>query len=92
MHFTDIFVKRPVLAIVVSLVIFLTAIPISYYAARYGVDIDLLTRGAGFGCRAHAGGRRAGRAAPGASGGPESPGVSDPPGRPGRGGRPPRGR
>ncbi|ENO13845.2 hybrid sensor histidine kinase/response regulator [Marinobacter nanhaiticus D15-8W] len=34
---------------VVSLVIFLTAIPISYYAARYGVDIDLLTRGAGFG-------------------------------------------
>ena len=23
--------------------------PISYYAARYGVDIDLLTRGAGFG-------------------------------------------
>ncbi|WP_417565474.1 ATP-binding protein [Marinobacter sp.] len=33
----------------VSLVIFLTAIPISYYAARYGVDIDLLTRGAGFG-------------------------------------------
>ena len=35
--------------LVVSLMIFLTAIPISYYAARYGVDIDLLTRGAGFG-------------------------------------------
>jgi len=35
--------------IAVSLIIFLTAIPISYYAARYGVDIDLLTRGAGFG-------------------------------------------
>ncbi|RYZ82417.1 MAG: hybrid sensor histidine kinase/response regulator, partial [Moraxellaceae bacterium] len=34
---------------VVSLIIFLTAIPISYYAAKYGVDIDLLTRGAGFG-------------------------------------------
>jgi signal transduction histidine kinase/purine-cytosine permease-like protein/ActR/RegA family two-component response regulator len=33
----------------VSLVIFLTALPISYYAARYGVDMDLLTRGAGFG-------------------------------------------
>src|SRR5690606_814539 len=33
----------------VGLIIFLTAIPISYYAARYGVDIDLLTRGAGFG-------------------------------------------
>ncbi|MBW4708181.1 response regulator [Roseobacter sp. YSTF-M11] len=29
--------------------LFLTALPISYYAARYGVDIDLLTRGAGFG-------------------------------------------
>ncbi len=33
----------------VSAIIFLTAIPISYYAARYGVDIDLLSRGAGFG-------------------------------------------
>ena len=30
-------------------VIFLTGLPISYYAARYGVDIDLLSRGAGFG-------------------------------------------
>ncbi|MES1939820.1 sensor histidine kinase/response regulator [Salinisphaera sp. T5B8] len=29
--------------------IFLVGLPISYYAARYGVDIDLLTRGAGFG-------------------------------------------
>ena len=29
--------------------IFLTCIPIAYYAATYGVDIDLLTRGAGFG-------------------------------------------
>src|SRR6187402_1809538 len=34
---------------VVSFIIFLTAIPISYYAAKYGVDIDLMTRGAGFG-------------------------------------------
>lgn len=33
----------------VGLVAFLTGLPISYYAARYGVDIDLLTRGAGFG-------------------------------------------
>ncbi|WP_376781667.1 purine-cytosine permease family protein, partial [Stutzerimonas balearica] len=33
----------------VALVIFLTGLPISYYAARYGVDMDLLTRGAGFG-------------------------------------------
>jgi signal transduction histidine kinase/CheY-like chemotaxis protein len=29
--------------------IFLTSLPIAYYAANYGVDIDLLTRGAGFG-------------------------------------------
>ncbi|CAG2131251.1 Sensor histidine kinase RcsC [Cupriavidus campinensis] len=33
----------------VSLVIFLTGLPISYYAARHGVDMDLLARGAGFG-------------------------------------------
>eukprot|EP01133_Synstelium_polycarpum_P009092 gene9092-10660_t len=33
----------------ISLVIVLTGLPISYYAARYGVDMDLLTRGAGFG-------------------------------------------
>jgi signal transduction histidine kinase/CheY-like chemotaxis protein/purine-cytosine permease-like protein len=32
-----------------ALVIFFTGLPISYYAARYGVDMDLLTRGAGFG-------------------------------------------
>ncbi|SHL57959.1 hybrid sensor histidine kinase/response regulator [Roseibium suaedae] len=33
----------------VGLLIFLTGLPISYYAVKYGVDIDLLTRGAGFG-------------------------------------------
>ena len=33
----------------VGLIIFLTGLPISYYAATYGVDMDLLTRGAGFG-------------------------------------------
>ncbi|MGB5445337.1 MAG: hybrid sensor histidine kinase/response regulator, partial [Psychromonas sp.] len=33
----------------VSLVVFFTGLPISYYAAKYGVDIDLLSRGAGFG-------------------------------------------
>jgi signal transduction histidine kinase/CheY-like chemotaxis protein/purine-cytosine permease-like protein len=33
----------------VSLIIFLTSLPISYYAAKYGLDMDLLTRGAGFG-------------------------------------------
>ncbi|MBV9632110.1 MAG: response regulator [Xanthobacteraceae bacterium] len=35
--------------LVVGSVIFLTGLPIAYYAAKYGVDIDLLTRGAGFG-------------------------------------------
>ena len=35
--------------VVVSAVIFMTALPICYYAAKYGVDIDLLTRGSGFG-------------------------------------------
>ncbi len=35
--------------VVVSALIFLSGLPISYYTARYGVDMDLLTRGAGFG-------------------------------------------
>ncbi|WP_326539649.1 ATP-binding protein [Pseudorhodoferax sp.] len=35
--------------VLVGIVTFLTALPISYYAARYAVDMDLLTRGAGFG-------------------------------------------
>ncbi len=35
--------------LLVAVLIVATAAPISYYAARYGVDIDLLTRGAGFG-------------------------------------------
>jgi signal transduction histidine kinase/FixJ family two-component response regulator len=35
--------------VVVCSLIFLTSVPISYYAAKYGIDIDLLTRGAGFG-------------------------------------------
>jgi signal transduction histidine kinase/FixJ family two-component response regulator len=29
--------------------IFLLGLPIAYYAAKYGLDVDLLTRGAGFG-------------------------------------------
>jgi signal transduction histidine kinase/purine-cytosine permease-like protein/ActR/RegA family two-component response regulator len=33
----------------VGLIIFMSGLPISYYAATYGVDMDLLTRGAGFG-------------------------------------------
>ncbi|MDP2417357.1 MAG: ATP-binding protein [Hydrogenophaga sp.] len=32
-----------------GLIIFTAGLPISVYAARYGVDMDLLTRGAGFG-------------------------------------------
>ena len=35
--------------LVVGIIIFLLGLPVSYYAAKYGVDIDLLTRGAGFG-------------------------------------------
>src|SRR5580700_2730745 len=35
--------------LVVGALIFLTSVPIAYYASTYGVDIDLLTRAAGFG-------------------------------------------
>ncbi|MEO9731662.1 MULTISPECIES: ATP-binding protein [Alphaproteobacteria] len=35
--------------LVVGLIIFITGLPIAFYAVKYGVDIDLLTRGAGFG-------------------------------------------
>lgn len=35
--------------LLVSTLIFLSGLPISYYSAKYGVDMDLLTRGAGFG-------------------------------------------
>lgn len=35
--------------LVVGAIIFLAGLPISYYAAKHNVDIDLLTRGAGFG-------------------------------------------
>ena len=35
--------------IIVSIIIFITSLPISYYAARYHIDIDLLTRSSGFG-------------------------------------------
>lgn len=35
--------------VAMSVVIFLTGLPISYYAARHGIDMDLLTRAAGFG-------------------------------------------
>lgn len=35
--------------IAAAIIIFLTGIPIAYYCAKYNVDVDLLTRGAGFG-------------------------------------------
>jgi len=35
--------------LVVGAIVFLTGLPIAFYASKYGVDIDLLTRGAGFG-------------------------------------------
>ncbi len=35
--------------LIAAAVIFLTGIPIAYYSARYNIDMDLLTRGAGFG-------------------------------------------
>ncbi len=35
--------------VLVAIFIFLTGIPVSIYAARHAVDIDLLTRGSGFG-------------------------------------------
>ncbi|WP_017444163.1 ATP-binding protein [Gayadomonas joobiniege] len=43
------FVNAAWAILAVALVIFFSGLPISYYAARYGVDIDLLSRGAGFG-------------------------------------------
>ncbi len=43
------FVNAAAGIIAVGGLIFLTSLPIAYYAATYGVDIDLLTRGAGFG-------------------------------------------
>lgn len=43
------FDNAAIATLIVGLMIFLAGIPICYYAAKYGVDIDLLTRGAGFG-------------------------------------------
>jgi len=34
---------------VAAVVIFVTGIPLAYYAARYNLDLDLITRGSGFG-------------------------------------------
>lgn len=35
--------------VVAAAVIFVTALPLAYYSARYNLDLDLVTRGAGFG-------------------------------------------
>ncbi len=43
------FVNAGIAIVAVGAVIFLTSLPIARYASTYGVDIDLLTRGAGFG-------------------------------------------
>ena len=43
------FINALIAMLAVGAVIFITGLPISYYAAKHGVDIDLLTRGAGFG-------------------------------------------
>ncbi|WP_041843036.1 purine-cytosine permease family protein [Actinoplanes friuliensis] len=34
---------------VFAVVVFLTGFPLAYYAARYNIDLDLITRGSGFG-------------------------------------------
>jgi len=43
------FVNTVAAMLVVAVVFFITGFPISYYSAKHGLDIDLLTRGAGFG-------------------------------------------
>ena len=35
--------------VVAAVVIFATGFPLAYYAARYNIDLDLITRGSGFG-------------------------------------------
>jgi len=43
------FVNAALAILATGIVIFVAGLPISVYAARHGVDMDLLTRGAGFG-------------------------------------------
>ncbi|NDP47677.1 MAG: response regulator, partial [Sulfuriferula multivorans] len=43
------FVNAALAILATGLIIFLAGLPVSIYAARYGLDMDLLTRGAGFG-------------------------------------------
>ena len=35
--------------VVAAVIIFVTGFPLAYYAARYNIDLDLITRGSGFG-------------------------------------------
>ncbi|GAP55767.1 nucleobase transmembrane transporter [Arthrobacter sp. Hiyo6] len=35
--------------VVAAVIIFATGFPLAYYAARYNIDLDLITRGSGFG-------------------------------------------
>ena len=43
------FLNATLAIIATGLIIFMVGLPVSIYAARYGLDMDLLTRGAGFG-------------------------------------------
>lgn len=43
------FINAALAILATGIIIFLAGIPVSYYAARQGLDMDLLTRGAGFG-------------------------------------------
>jgi purine-cytosine permease-like protein len=43
------FTNALIAVLLAAVVIFLTSIPIAYYSAKYSIDMDLLTRGAGFG-------------------------------------------
>ena len=43
------FTNTIVAVVVAAVIIFAAGVPICFFAAEYGVDIDLLTRGAGFG-------------------------------------------
>jgi len=43
------FINASIAILLVSVMIFLTGLPVAYRAARHGLDMDLLARGAGFG-------------------------------------------
>ena len=46
---SDGFINTTLAILAASLVIFLASLPLGQYSARYGLDMDLLTRGSGFG-------------------------------------------